>query len=117
MGVLRERGEIEDEVWSFFLSSQTKIAAGAAGAGALKLKSEPNGKTGITFYLYYNIVSVITFNFSNTVLSILIVNNCNVITKVMPISGRVKISMDKNLSGFLSVNGRTCWKRLKAWSP
>ena len=47
MGVLRERGEIQDDVWTFFLNLQSKKAAGAhTEVGALNLKPEPSGKKG-----------------------------------------------------------------------
>ena len=46
VGVLRERGEIEDEVWDFFLSLQNMTGSGAANVDseALKLKREPSGR-------------------------------------------------------------------------
>ena len=47
VGVLRERGEIQDDVWTFFLNLQSKKAAGAhTEVGALNLKPEPSGKKG-----------------------------------------------------------------------
>ena len=44
VGVLRERGEIEDEVWNFFLSLQT-MTGGVVNVDtdSLKLKHEPQG--------------------------------------------------------------------------
>ena len=47
VGVLRERGEVAEEVWTFFLSLQNMRAAGAVNveADSLKLKPEPTGTT------------------------------------------------------------------------
>ena len=44
VGVLRERGEIQDDVWNFFLSLQD-LTGGVknADADSLKLKQEPTG--------------------------------------------------------------------------
>ena len=58
VGVLRERGEIDDDVWSYFLSSQAITAANALSSktGTLKLKSEPNGKNIIILCLHCSIV-------------------------------------------------------------
>ena len=44
VGVLRERGEIEDEVWNFFLSLQTMTGNVVnVDTDSLKLKHEPQG--------------------------------------------------------------------------
>ena len=45
VGVLRERGEIDDDVWNFFLSLQNLTSDGAKDfdLDCLKLKVEPVG--------------------------------------------------------------------------
>ena len=68
MGVLRERGEIQDDVWTFFLNLQSKKAAGAhTEVGALNLKPEPSGKKGngtekTTYYIQF-IISICSYPF------------------------------------------------------
>ena len=68
MGVLRERGEIQDDVWTFFLNLQSKKAAGAhTEVGALNLKPEPSGKKGnspeikTTYYIHFIIISISSY--------------------------------------------------------
>ena len=55
VGVLRERGEINDEAWHFFLVTQTANAAATGGAatGALKMKKEKDDKAGKQLLWHY----------------------------------------------------------------
>ena len=54
VGVLRERGEIDDEVWRFFLLTQAETVTVAGGADSLKIKSETGDKRGIVIKLSPN---------------------------------------------------------------
>ena len=70
VGVLRERGEIQDDVWTFFLNLQSKKAAGAhTEVGALNLKPEPSGKKGnssekTTYYIHFIMIYQTFVNFN-----------------------------------------------------
>ena len=57
-GVLRQRGEIDEDVWRFFLLTQAGTATVAGATDALKIKFEAEDKTGIIIKLTVRYIAI-----------------------------------------------------------